>query len=305
MRSYIKIIKDEAVTRWKLRKNQGLFLRPNKSYFSNGMSREINEEGMRRILNARKSFLGPINKQLRRHYEKNQFSTLPGIQFDLNLFESIRIRSTEILNDPVKSPCAFFHGEQAILQGIPQNIITHEIRRYTKNVIEVIPDAPHLISPSIAYAIRSCIGSNFSLENIFLTRNFHVDQEINNKYEFLSDRWHFDNQYPDGFSLCVCISNVTLDDGPFHVLSATDSRTLLHKGFDPAKRNKDPYGGLRAEDINKSPSLTRLIGPPGTMLLCHTSYCLHRAGVPKAGHYRDMLFFTFRPTPGMNLDWSK
>ena len=276
-------------------------------YFANDLEHATNDIGLRRIIEARNAFKGRVGSpEMRRTYERDQFSALPGVHLDETRFEAIRNRAVSALTDREMSPCCFFQGKQAEAQGIPREVITHDVRRYTTDVGSAIPDAAELLSPELVAAMQSCIGSNFSLEDIFLTRNFHVDPAINSKYEILSDRWHFDHQYPDGFSLFVCLSSVTKDDGPFHVISAEDSRDLLtNKGFDASLRTKSPTGGIPVQAFEDKRSFTRLVGQPGTMLLCHTSYCLHRAGVPEPDHVRDMMIFTFRPSVDMDLRWPR
>jgi hypothetical protein len=280
--------------------------RKNVRYFANDLDRAVNEEGLRRIREAKASFDTPgIDKGMRREYERNQSSHLPGVQFDRTKFERVRLRAVSALSDATLSPCSFLHGSQAERQGIPREVITHDVRRYTSDVAKAIPDVMKLLNPEIVQAIRSSIGSNFLIEDVFLTRNYHLEPEINSRYELLSDRWHCDHQCPDGFSLFVCLSEVTEADGPFHLISAEDSRVVLSRGFDAAARKESPTGRLRPQDFENLGSYARLVGPPGTMVLCHTSYCLHRAGVPEAGHIRDMMIFTFRPSVKMDLTWPK
>ncbi len=275
-------------------------------YFANDLETAVNEEGLRRIREARAAFdATEIDVGLRQSYELTQSSSLPGVKFDAAAFEKIRLRAIAALADASLSPCSFLHGNQAERQGIPRSVITHDVRRYTSDVASIIPDVMTLFNPEIVRAIQSSIGSNFMIEDVFLTRNYHVEPEINSKYEILSDRWHFDHQYPDGFSLFVCLSSVTEADGPFHLISAEDSRTALNRGFNPSLRKESPNGGLRPEDFKQLPSYAYLAGPPGAMMLCHTSYCLHRAGVPDVGHIRDMMIFTFRPSIKMDLAWPK
>lgn len=275
-------------------------------YFANDLDPETNAIGLGRIEAARRALRHvPVDRSLRRQYEKHQFSRLPGCAFEPIRFESIRIRAAAALDDPRLSPCAFLEGSQAERQGIPREVVTHAVRRYTADVPSLLPDLAELVDEHLVHAIRSCIGSHFALEDVVVTRNFHVEPEITARYELLSERWHFDHQIPDGFSLFVCLSEVDDGDGPFHVLSAPDSRLLLRRGFDATRRITSPTGGLPPGLIEGMRSLTRLTGPPGSMLLCHTSYCLHRAGIPEAGHVRDMLVLTFRPMPEMDLRWPR
>ena len=67
----------------------------------------------------------------------------------------------------------------------------------------------------------------------------------------------------------------------------------LKKGF-VVRQN---YGGAEAFMADPK-NFTRLLGPPGTAILCRTSACIHRAGIPEAGQYRDIGELRFRPVVG-------
>jgi hypothetical protein len=277
-----------------------------KLYQVNDVDSNVNAVAIKRIKQARAAFSGVnIDKEVRRSYERNMLTTLPGIEFNQSLFDDIRRRAVAALSERELSPCVFASGDQAERQGIPREAITHDIRCYTSDVQAVIPDAPTLIDDRFVHAIQSCIGSNFRLLNISLTRNYHIPAELGEKYDLLSDRWHFDHQYLDIFFMFVCLSEVTREDGPTHALSAPDSRALLDLGFDCAIREKDPNGGLSREVIQSMPSLTLCAGPPGTKLMSHTTLCLHKGGgAPPKGRVRDIALFRFQHSKEMDLSWN-
>jgi hypothetical protein len=273
-------------------------------YLANDIDPAVNREAIELIKTARAAYDGPTDRCLRRAYERDMLTTLPEVSFEPQLLAKVAADGRAALADPALSPCAYRTGDQAGKQNIPKEAIIKDIRCYTKDVRAAIPDAPDLISPSMAHAIRVRIGSNFKLCDIILTRNYYVPPELNRKYDFLSDRWHFDHKYLDIFFLFVCLSNVCQADGPTNILSAPDSRALLAVGFNCSLREKDPNGGLPPEIIEGMPSLTRCCGPSGTKVLCHTSLCLHRAGTPTDPEtIRDIMIFSFRHSPKMSLSW--
>ena len=285
-----------------LREKVGL---PNYSlYLINDVDPAVNKAAIRNIKAARAALDVSIDKCCRRVYEREMLTTLPGVAFDAKLFDATRRRAIAALSNRDLSPCAYFSGDQAEKQGIPRGEIPHDLRCYTIDVEAAVPDAPALIDDKIIQAVRSCIGSNFSLCDITLTRNYHVPPQLSAKYDLLSDRWHFDHKYLDIFYLFVTLSHVALEDGPTHALSAPDSRALLELGFKCDLREKDPNGGINPAIIDKMPSLTRCAGPPGTMLMGHTSLCLHKAGMPDPGRVRDIMIFSFRHNSRMNISWN-
>jgi hypothetical protein len=270
-------------------------------YLVNDVDPAVNKAAIRNIKDARAALDVPIDKVLRKFYEYEMLTTLPSIAFNVKLFDEIRQRAIVALSDRELSPCAYLSGDQAEKQGIPRGEIPHDLRCYTTNVEAAIPDAPALIDDKVTHFIRSCIGSNFSLCDITLTRNYHVPLELSAKYDLLSDRWHFDHKYLDILYLFVTLSHVALEDGPTHAISAPDSRALLGLGFKCDLRDQDPNGGVDPVVIDKMPSLTRCVGPPGTMLMAHTSLCLHKAGAPQPGRVRDIMLFSFRHSARMDI----
>jgi hypothetical protein len=276
-----------------------------KLYQVNDVDSGVNAIAIKRIKKARAVFEGVgIDKKIGRAYERDMLTTLPSVEFDRSLFNDIRKRAVAALSDRDLSPCQFASGELADRQGIPREAIAQDIRCWTSDVEAVIPDAPALIDDRFVHAIQSCIGSNFRLIGIDLTRNHHIPDELSAKYDLLSDRWHFDHKYLDIFFMFVCLSEVTLDDGPTHALSAPDSRALLDMGFDCAVRERDPNGGLSPKIIESMGSLTVCAGPPGTKLMSHTTLCLHKGGgAPPKGQVRDIALFRFQHSNEMDLSW--
>ena len=185
-----------------------------KRYFGNSVDYAVNVEGDRRIREAQRAAKGPFDPKLRAAYARDWVSRLPGIRFDPEDFERIRQQAVAVLDDPMKSPCCYFSGTQAEAQGIPREYIKHEYRRATINVRAAIPNAPILLHQDLIHAIRSAIGSEFFMDGVYLKRNFHVEPELRAKFDLLSDRWHFDHQYPDGFSLFINLGDFRPEHGP-------------------------------------------------------------------------------------------
>jgi hypothetical protein len=276
-----------------------------KLYQVNDVDSNVNALAIERIKKARAAFGGVnIDNKMRRTYERDMMTALAGVEFNQTLFEDVRKRAIAALSDRDLSPCVYASGDQAERQGIPREAITHDIRSYTTDVEAVIPDAPALIDDRFVHAIQSCIGSNFRFLGITLTRNHHIPAELSAKYDLLSDRWHFDHKYLDIFFMFVCLSEVTLQDGPTHALSAPDSRALLDMGFSCELREQDPNGGLSPAVVEGMPSLTLCAGPPGAKLMSHTTLCLHKGGgAPPSGRVRDIAIFRFQHSEKMDLSW--
>lgn len=131
---------------------------------------------------------------------------------------------------------------------------------------------------------------------IFLSgtwRNLHVPETVMNNREAYSNRWHCDTFRISVVKLFIVLNEVTDKDGPFHIMPRRATHMALKKGYVV----RENYGG--AKDFMADPkNFTRLVGPPGTAILCRTSACFHRAGIPEAGRYRDIAEIRFRPVVG-------
>jgi hypothetical protein len=276
-----------------------------KRYFGNSVDFAVNVEGDRRIRRAKRQARGEsFDQGLRTSYGRDWVSRLPGIAFEPAAFAKVRSAAIAALDDPALSPCNYNAGNQAELQGIPRDVIKHDYRRATTNVRAAIPDAPALLHADLVHAIRSSIGSNFFLDGVYVKRNYHVEPEICAQYDLLSDRWHFDHQYPDGFSLFVNLGDFGREHGPTQWINRPDSLRMLRLGYDADERIRSRSGGLPEGTIESCPSFDSLVGPAGSIALMHTSYCLHASGIPASPDiHRDTLCFTFRPSPRMSLTW--
>ena len=121
-------------------------------------------------------------------------------------------------------------------------------------------------------------------------RNYAVPAGIA-EGEIYSSNWHCDARRPSLLKLMLNISDVTDQDGPFHVVSRQRTRTLLTMGF----KNRHDYG--LPDDVMEDPQhVVKLVGPSGTGMLCCTYRCLHRAGIPAPGRHRDLLRMVFVPS---------
>lgn len=275
-----------------------------KRYFGNSVDYSVNVEGDRRIREAKRAAKGPFDQKLRTAYARNWVSRLPGVRLDPVNFERIRQQAIAALDDPVKSPCCYFSGNQAEAQGIPREVIKHDYRRATINVRAAIPDAPSLLHQDLVYAIRSAIGSEFYMDGVYLKRNFHVEPALRTQFDLLSDRWHFDHQYPDGFSLFINLGDFGPEHGPTQWINRPDSLRMLRLGYDADARITSRSCGLPEGMIEACKSYDSLVGPAGSMALMHTSYCLHASGIPASPDiHRDTLVFTFRPSIDFSVAW--
>lgn len=141
--------------------------------------------------------------------------------------------------------------------------------------------------------------SYFDIKYIEGWRNKHVPKSVENKSELFSNHWHCDNRSTEYLKLFIPLNNLTTDDGPFHIMSLQRTKQLMKSGFG----SRDEYN-LEDSLINDPNHVKKITGEVGMAYFGNPQMCLHRAGVPSEGHWRDMINFVFAPskTP-LNEDW--
>lgn len=87
----------------------------------------------------------------------------------------------------------------------------------------------------------------------------------------------------------VALSDIDDDCGPLHFLPRPATRRILRAGF----KSRHDYG-LPIERIEDPGHIQKFTGPRGSVIFVNVTQCLHRAGVPVAGRYRDIAEFQFR-----------
>lgn len=171
--------------------------------------------------------------------------------------------------------------------------------RALKKIAVNIPEIKQIISPELDDMLKEYFGSNYAVTSVLCWRNYSIPETNDNKY-FYSNEWHNDYMPPKELKLFINMTDVTEDDGPLHVVSYPTTVGWVDRGI---------YQGRQAaaNDIpamETSNELVRHTGKAGSAVFCHTSTCLHRADIPKQGHYRDMLEFQFRPAiQPLPSDW--
>ncbi len=227
---------------------------------------------------------------------KNKFSdkfklngnVLIGQPYDNSLIEKLSNEFNRIIDDTKLS------SVRAQNEGIV----------YSKHILELIskiPDVKKLISKQIIDIFEQYYDSHFQILDVVGWRNLHVPDEIIEKTRLYSDDWHCDPHNITQTKLFVYLTDVTEDDGPFFTQSIQSTKELIQKGF--GSRNNPKL----SQKVMENPDYaTKYTGPKGTSLVANTTVCLHKATIPKKGHYRDIIQFFISPssTP-LTYEWPK
>ena len=126
--------------------------------------------------------------------------------------------------------------------------------------------------------------------DVRISRNYDLDHlNERDKYkEVYSNYFHVDHYTYNYFKLFININKIDEDNGPLHYYNIKDSKLLIAKS---KYKSRNDYKDIEIKGINKN------LGDRGKSLIVNTTECIHRAGVPKYGCYRDVLFITFIVTP--------
>lgn len=181
-----------------------------------------------------------------------------------------------------------------------KSVAVHEFRRQIVYPQKNLPGIHALIRPDILAVFENYYGSEIKIISVSCWRNIGPPLEKVHDRLF-SNTWHCDYETTSLMKLFVCISDITADDGPFHIHPRSNTRKLMKMGY----KARDNYAGAKGA-LDTMDGLFRLIGPSGSAAACNTQTCLHRAGVPKEGHFRDILQLQILPSrTKRGSDWTE
>ncbi|WP_440910890.1 hypothetical protein [Candidatus Pelagibacter sp.] len=161
------------------------------------------------------------------------------------------------------------------------------------------------IDDEISKLIKGIYASNINLvvnklENFYNSKIIPVQIYIARNYNFLdidkeyySNKLHMDAYLCTYFKLFINISDVHEYNGPLHVISKKHTASV-------AKKLKYYDRNNYKKDINIK--YYKHVGKSGSSLLCNTTQCYHKAGIPEKNFTRDMMTITFLALPRQNID---
>lgn len=266
-----------------------------RNYYGNTVQYWANVKGADNWTAARKAYDGPLDRAVHEQFMKLGYADVSSAG-DMAIIKRVQACFNKAIADPNQSENAFADAESIKYynHGNYQGPLG-EYRRHVRNCHKNFPDHMPLLRGRLAELIQSCLGSHFHIESVHAYRNTYCPLKIVEHFEPHASRWHFDDQVADGMRLFVYLTDVTPLHGPFQCFDRGYSRYLLRKGFSKEARKSSVTGGLPAQ-LFETPRLKSNTGPAGTMVLCATSYCMHRAcEMLGEGNHRDVLMYNLRP----------
>lgn len=241
--------------------------------FTNKAGLESNIEGLNRI----KSSGGNTEHSIWSD------GVIAGFKIDKDVINPIKEKYNQLIENP----------EYSISRGQGQ-VYSRSIKDIDKN----IPEIKNILSEDVIEKIKEIYGCEFEVRHVIAWRNYSVPKDIqgDNK-QFFSEKWHFDRRDISCIKLFVNLSDVTDDDGPFHILPVKDTKAAIKNGY----KYRFNYGDSNPDN---SEGLIKATGKVGSALICNTQICLHRAGVPENDRIRDIIQFQMFPSKNkLTEDW--
>lgn len=159
-------------------------------------------------------------------------------------------------------------------------------------VIDKIPELGTLLTDEIKELLWGYYGTFFRVTRVTCWRNKHVPN-YDARREVFSNFWHCDGYLPCRTKLFVNLSNVTLETGAFRLHPISSTKRIMRSGY----FTRYLVRGKARRLIDDPAYIVYAEGAVGSAIFCNTQLCLHAAGIPRAGSYRDIVEFTFEPSP--------
>lgn len=167
---------------------------------------------------------------------------------------------------------------------------------HIKNAYIHAPEMKELITPAMINALNDYYQAYTDIGTIYTWRNFPPD--ANAPKGVYSSSWHTDRRTPTMLKLFYLVNDTGPDDGPFHIIDRPNTQRIIRTEYTTR---------LEMDSIDKQHNTYfKLTGKAGSILIGNTTMCLHKAGLPAPGHYRDIVQFTFFPSARpMPANWGE
>ena len=242
-----------------------------KKFFGNTVGFKLNLKGRKKSANS--------------EFAKNEYLYL-GQPFDKSLIKTIRERFSEIIEDDRYSV------DHSIFEG-------KSYQRHIKRPNSSIPEIRKILTDELILKVEEYYSGYFTVNRVEAISNYSVPDAVVKQTELLSSHWHCDYKRTDYTKLFINLSDVTEDDGPFHIISRARTKELMLLGY----KTRNDYH-VQIDEFEDKQYILKGIGPIGTAYLANTELCLHRAGVPQIGHTRDTLQLRFvKSDKPIRPDW--
>ncbi|MBI49372.1 MAG: hypothetical protein CL850_03685 [Crocinitomicaceae bacterium] len=136
-------------------------------------------------------------------------------------------------------------------------------------------------------------NSSLYISNCNLRRTYGFTKIENSPKEFYAENWHCDTYINNFFKIFINISDIKDIDGPTNILSKKETKKFVRA---------NNYLNRKSYNQNSNDDIFFNVGKRGKVLICNTTQCLHRAGIPEEGSFRDLLIISVLAIPQLKQD---
>ena len=162
-----------------------------------------------------------------------------------------------------------------------------------------VPEVHLLLCQDIQNLLLAFYGTWFRVWGVSCWRIKPVPN-YDGREEVYSNFWHCDYAPTSIMKLFVNLSDVTPETGAFRLHSIASTKEIMRSGY----WSRWWIGGPARRMVEEPSRVICVSGPVGSAVLCSTEACLHRASIPRAGTYRDIIEFKLEPSAEpLAADW--
>jgi hypothetical protein len=197
--------------------------------------------------------------------------------------ESIPIKEIENLYSEIIKQNPKDEGDHRFDYNIDDNIkkiIRNIVQKYLVNLLD---------------DLKKYYNSNLYFTDFNLRRTYGFSKKDQNQKEFFAENWHCDVYINNFLKIFINISDIKKENGPTNILSKSQTKNFMNKSN---YNNRNKYN----EESYNEKEIYLNIGKKGKVLICNTTQCLHRAGIPFENHSRDLLIISLVAIPKMYED---
>lgn len=138
--------------------------------------------------------------------------------------------------------------------------------------------------------LKDIFNNKFIISDISIYRNFHFKtQNLSN--EQYSNFYHCDHYLKTMFKVFIILDDVNEKNGPLFFFDKRTTKKIIPKYY----KNRTNY----ISDLDRKFEANKFTGKVGDTLICSTTECLHKAGIPEKNKMRDIIvynLFNFKQT---------
>ncbi len=135
------------------------------------------------------------------------------------------------------------------------------------------------------------------VSNIELKRTKYIDKTIEINKNIYSENYHIDKYLNIHVKQFIYLTDVDENSGPFIYIDKKNTKNFIKKY---QYENRFSIDVDNVKNNSKREFENKYTGKAGSSLIVNTTECLHRAGIPLKGNYRDIITITYIASPSLN-----